>query len=123
MGGCQYLSGKGKINVLAYRTLPRSETELTKALAGVGPVSIAVDATSQAFHFYSSGIYQDAECSPGRATHAMLVIGYGAWKGVEYWLVKNSWGREWGEEGYMRIAKGDNMCGVLTHASFPIISV
>ena len=44
--------------------------------------------------------------------HAVVVVGYGTENGVDYWLIKNSWGTQWGEKGYMRIKRGVGMCGI-----------
>ena len=59
---------------------------------------------------------------PKDLTHAVLVVGYGTEDGKDYWLIKNSWGRGWGEEGYFRLARNaDNMCGVVSDASYPLV--
>lgn len=66
----------------------------------------------------------DFSCS-GQANHGVLVVGYGhdQNKNKDYWLVKNSWGKRWGEQGYVRMVRSDNndsgMCGILDNASYP----
>ncbi|XP_015282180.1 PREDICTED: cathepsin L1-like [Gekko japonicus] len=102
-----------------------SEEALEEAVAIYGPVSVAVDASSIHFQFYSSGVFSLPSCGES-LDHGMLVVGYGVsqygWDRQSYWLLKNSWGTEWGEEGYIQIAKGtNNICGVATAASFPIM--
>jgi len=65
---------------------------------------------------------REPQCDPGLLDHAVLAIGYGTVEGEgDYWLVKNSWGPGWGEEGYVRIAREeDNMCGVASQAAYPL---
>ncbi|KFQ79687.1 Cathepsin L1, partial [Phaethon lepturus] len=100
-----------------------SEAALEQAVAAVGPVSVAVDASSFQFHFYKSGIFSSMFCSQ-RVNHGMLAVGYGTSQehghNVSYWILKNSWSAAWGEQGYIRLLKGtDNHCGVANQASFP----
>ncbi|KAK7099250.1 hypothetical protein V1264_003422 [Littorina saxatilis] len=106
---------------VGFTDIPRDdETSLQSAVATVGPVSIAIDASRTTFHFYKSGVYYDAECSSTRLDHGVLAVGYGTSEGDDYWLVKNSWGAEWGLQGYIQMARNrDNACGVATQASYP----
>ena len=59
---------------------------------------------------YGGGIFSD--CRGSRADHAITVVGYGSENGQKFWLLKNSWGTGWGENGYMRILRGYSMCGI-----------
>ncbi|KAK7487831.1 hypothetical protein BaRGS_00020878 [Batillaria attramentaria] len=97
-----------------------SEDDLQQAVATVGPISIAIDASRSTFHFYKSGVYYDRECSSKKLDHGVLAVGYGTEQGEDYWLVKNSWGEQWGLQGYVMMARNrDNACGVATQASYP----
>jgi cathepsin L len=120
-----------------------NEAKLMAALATIGPVSIAIDASHESFQFYSAGtyytmlnlqwlcncqfpflgIYFEPECSSDDLDHGVLVVGYGKDKaGKDYWLVKNSWSEKWGDKGYIKIARNrKNHCGVATAASYPIV--
>lgn len=89
------------------------------------PISIAVDASSLSFQFYANGILNSG-CGTN-LNHAVLLVGYGEENGEKYWRVKNSWGKEWGEDGYIRLARQDTnkktngMCGLTKKASYPIL--
>jgi cathepsin L len=87
-----------------------------------GPVCVSVDASSYSFQLYKSGIFDDNTCSSIYLNHAIGCVGYGKLGDVEFWIVRNSWGKTWGEEGYMRIVKGYNRCGIATMACYPKIA-
>ncbi|KAJ9566278.1 hypothetical protein OSB04_002244 [Centaurea solstitialis] len=106
--------------ITGYEDVPANdELALLKAVS-MQPVSVAIDASG--FQFYSSGVFS-GPCST-KLDHAVTVVGYGTSKdGVKYWLVKNSWGRSWGEEGYIRIQRDveaeKGLCGIAMVASYP----
>ncbi|KAJ1524519.1 hypothetical protein ONE63_011012 [Megalurothrips usitatus] len=105
----------------------KTEKDLQHAVQTVGPVSIAIDASLWSFNHYSGGVYYDEQCGNTRydLDHGVLAVGFGSnsgWGSDDYWIVKNSWGAEWGENGYIRMARNKkNACGVATMASYPTL--
>jgi cathepsin F/cysteine peptidase B len=82
------------------------ETIISEWLAAVGPISVCLDATS--FQTYQGGIMTN--CISQQIDHCVLAVGYDFNFSPPYWIVKNSWGQWWGEDGYIRIAFGSNQC-------------
>ncbi|XP_057653629.1 procathepsin L-like [Diorhabda carinulata] len=77
-----------------------------------GPLSICLYVTAK-WRFYSSGVWYHNECSP-HSNHCVVIVGYGTENGNDYWLMKNSWGINWGQDGYIKVArnKHPNYCGI-----------
>uniref|UniRef100_A0A665U4C5 Cathepsin S-like n=1 Tax=Echeneis naucrates TaxID=173247 RepID=A0A665U4C5_ECHNA len=98
-----------------------NELVLKAALATIGPISVAIDASRPKFIFYRHGVYTDHKCSHD-VNHGVLAVGYGNERGHDYWLVKNSWGTNYGDEGYVKMARNrDNHCGIALYACYPIM--
>ena len=108
-----------KVATLSGHTdVPSGDEDALKTAVAIGPVSIAIEADKSVFQSYSSGILDSSACGTN-LDHGVLVVGYGADDGSDYWKVKNSWGTTWGEEGYIRIARGSNICGIASEPSYP----
>jgi len=91
------------------------EKALVAAVAQYGPVSICIDA-EHGFINYKSGVY-NGPCSSDllRQNHCVNIVGYNVEE--NYWLVRNTWGTRWGEDGYIRMAMGSNLCGITNEAT------
>lgn len=100
------------------------EAAMVEAVALYNPVSFAFEVTDD-FMMYKSGVYSSNSChkTPDKVNHAVLAVGYGEQNGLLYWIVKNSWGSNWGNNGYFLIERGKNMCGLAACASYPIPQV
>ena len=114
-GRCQYANASVAARFASYAQLtPGSERALAEALVAHGPLSVALNASPAAFQFYGGGILKDRTCTPQALNHAAVLVGYTR----AYWIVKNSWGTDWGLDGFVRIARNsNNMCGIATYAT------
>eukprot|EP00928_Gymnodinium_smaydae_P053276 TRINITY_DN37309_c0_g1_i1.p1 TRINITY_DN37309_c0_g1~~TRINITY_DN37309_c0_g1_i1.p1 ORF type:complete len:359 (-),score=47.94 TRINITY_DN37309_c0_g1_i1:138-1214(-) len=114
--------GVPKGAVVGYKTVTRfSSAALMDALASQ-PVSVGIDADADIFRHYKSGVLT-AKCG-FMLDHAVLAIGYGTDNGLDYFLVKNSWGRSWGESGYVRLSRDGwfgGECGIRTSPHYPVV--
>jgi cathepsin L len=120
---CVFKSGSVGATITGFTDVKSgSESALQSAVANIGPISVAIDASSLSFQFYSTGVYDDNECGNKQENldHGVTAVGYGTQDGKDYWLVKNSWDTTWGEDGYIQMSRNkDNQCGIATDASYP----
>lgn len=119
-GKCQANPSKVVTKLSGYYAIPvGNEVVLHNALTNVGPVAVGLDATAN-LQSYRSGILRDSSCNSQALNHAVLAVGYGNENGLDYYILKNSWGAGWGEAGYFRLEK-NNRCGIANMASYPIL--
>ena len=104
---CQTEGGAFKIS--GYVSVPHSDVDELAVAVTQQPIDIAVDAEN--WQLYSGGVFDDCGTN---LDHEVLLVGYTA----DYWIVKNSWSESWGEEGYIRLARG-NTCGLADDAYYP----
>lgn len=120
---CRVSEKKVKINIKGYGYVhcKGDENVLMKAVTEIGPIVVAMDIDHESFMRYSRGIYTESKCS--EVNHGALLVGYGTENGLDYWIVKNSFGERWGEKGYFRITRGEGKdCSIMTSPIYPIIS-
>lgn len=111
------------VTVVGFHDVPQNDAAQMTAAVSKGPVSIAIEADKSVFQLYSGGVFDSSSCGT-QLDHGVLVVGYGtdAGEGKDYFIVKNSWGASWGEQGYIRLAKemtGRGMCGMYESGSYP----
>ncbi|KAF7847062.1 hypothetical protein BT93_L3398 [Corymbia citriodora subsp. variegata] len=130
-----YKNGQGNCNETAasasvtkiddYYSIPVNERWIERSVSQQ-PVSVAVDGDSDDFKYYKGGIFS-GPCGK-KLSHAVLIVGYGRSDsdGKNYWLIKNSWGQQWGEKGYMRLQRSTGtyggICGIELSASHPYLN-
>ena len=96
-----------------------------KAAVAKQPVAVAIEADTKYFQSYSGGVLTSSSCGTS-LDHGVLAVGYGEENGQKYWLVKNSWGTSWGEQGYVKIGRSEStndagICGIAMDPSFPTV--
>lgn len=122
-GKCRYNPANVAATCTGYVDVKQGDEDaLQEAVATIGPVSVGIDAGHTSFQLYESGIYDEPDCSSTDLDHGVLAVGYGSDAGKDYWLVKNSWGLDWGNKGYIMMARNkSNQCGIATAASYPLV--
>jgi cathepsin L len=122
-GTCSYSASNSGATLGSFVNVNSGDEGDLQAKVFQGPVSVAIDASQSSFQFYSSGVYSDPNCSTSQLDHGVLTIGWGKTGGSNaqpYWIVKNSWGTGWGQNGFFWMARNDNnMCGIATMATLP----
>ncbi|XP_040184766.1 cathepsin F [Rana temporaria] len=120
--GCSFSTSKVSAYINNSVEIPKDETEIAAWLAQNGPISIALNAF--AMQFYRKGISHPFKiiCSPWFIDHAVLLVGYGDRNGTPFWAIKNSWGTDWGEQGYYYLYRGSGACGVNQMCSSAVVN-
>ncbi|ELP84181.1 cysteine proteinase 2 precursor, putative [Entamoeba invadens IP1] len=120
-GNCGVDLTKKFATIEGYKYITRKDNDALKSALVDGVVDVSIDASSPMFSLYKSGVYHDTKCKTSlfSLNHEIAAVGYGKLNGEEYWIVKNSWGTNWGESGYILMAMEGNTCGVTSEPIVP----
>ncbi|KAL6546116.1 putative cysteine protease rd21b [Orobanche gracilis] len=123
-GTCDnYRKNAHVVSIDSYEDVPENDEQALKKAVSHQPVSVAIEAGGRAFQLYQSGVFTGL-CGTD-LDHGVVAVGYGTENGKDYWIVKNSWGPSWGENGYIRLERNvanitTGKCGIAVEASYPI---
>jgi cathepsin F len=106
-GTCKFKAQTVAAKITGYNTISKNEQTIQTALVSTAPFSVCVDA--EEWSFYSGGVVTPSQC--GRSVdHCVQLIGYDATKTPGYWIVRNSWGTDWGLQGLIYLQMGSDTC-------------
>lgn len=120
---CQYNPSMKAADITDFRRIRvKSDDFLRDLVYSIGPLAVGVNSSLFTFLNYKEGVYSDPDCS-GNINHAMLLVGFGYdIRYGEYWILKNSFGKSWGELGYIKMSREiPNFCGIWNYVTFPFI--
>ncbi|KAK8888635.1 hypothetical protein M9Y10_033367 [Tritrichomonas musculus] len=120
-GECQFDDLPHVGSISTYVNIIEGDENDLEAKVQIGPVAVAIDASNWSFQLYNSGIYDEPNCISSKLDHGVGCVGYGSEDGTKYWIVRNSWGTSWGENGYIRMIWKDNQCGIASMACIPSV--
>jgi len=118
-GTCKYDASKVKAKVSTYGYVDTTVDAIKTAIYNNGMVSAALNANKM--QTYVSGVISADGCPSSMIDHAIDLIGWGKQGDVEYWIIRNSWGSSWGENGYCRMVAGKNACGVESYPMYATV--
>jgi cathepsin L len=117
---CKYNAANKGSTLAKYSNVQEGSEDSLQNSVNSGPTSVAIDASHSSFQMYSSGVYYEPDCSSDQLDHGVLAVGWGTSGSDDYWIVKNSWGEDWGNAGYIWMSRNkNNNCGIATMATLP----
>ncbi|XP_002977181.2 ervatamin-B [Selaginella moellendorffii] len=123
VGSCNANKAKNKVaEITGFKVVTEDSADALMKAVSKTPVTVSICGSDENFQNYKSGILS-GKCDDS-LDHGVLLIGYGTEGGMPYWIIKNSWGTSWGEDGFMKIERkdGDGMCGMNGDSSYPTTS-
>eukprot|EP01090_Pellita_catalonica_P005829 TRINITY_DN16050_c0_g1_i1.p1 TRINITY_DN16050_c0_g1~~TRINITY_DN16050_c0_g1_i1.p1 ORF type:complete len:317 (+),score=48.05 TRINITY_DN16050_c0_g1_i1:16-966(+) len=108
-----------KISSWTYVTQSNSASQMMNYLYNKGPLSVCVDASS--WQYYNGGIITTSDGCGDSLDHCVMITGYGTSSGTEFWWVRNSWGTDWGQNGYLQVQRGADVCGISDEVTSAIV--
>lgn len=121
---CTADAEKGKVTVTNFVNVLPHDADQLKVAVKLGPVAASITTSNKVFQFYKGGVITTPDCSKleSPVDSAVTIVGFGhdTHLKVDYWLIKNSWGKTWGDEGFARLAIDDNgpgICNIQTECS------
>jgi len=119
-GSCKFNATDIELSISTYQSIPKNETALQENLVSLGPLSICLAASR--WQDYTSGVMTPTECclfGICELDHCVQLVGYNTTG--NYWTVRNSWGTDWGIDGYIQLEMGHNTCGLLDEVTWPSV--
>ncbi|XP_053305666.1 cathepsin W-like [Spea bombifrons] len=104
--------------IAGFKMLSQNEAAMAKYLAHEGTVTVVVNKAP--LKLYQKGVIHQPNCNKIHGDHVALIVGYGNGNSKPYWILKNSWGIDWGEKGYYRLYRGENICGI---NKYPLVAL
>jgi len=108
-GSCNFQSSDIVAHISSFTTIG-SEQQAQSYLTSNGPLSVCVDASS--WQYYNGGIITTSSDCGTSLDHCVMITGYGVQDGTNYWWVRNSWGTDWGQSGYLQVQSMQDVCGI-----------
>jgi C1A family cysteine protease len=123
-GSCQFSKSKGVGAVSAHKDVARSNKAALEEAVSQTVVSVAIEADQKIFQSYHTGVIKASAGCGTRLDHGVAVVGYGTESGSDYWIVRNSWGPSWGDQGYVKLERvdGNGVCGVQMQPVYPTVA-
>lgn len=115
---------RSEVKVYGYASIAPNQEAMKAALHQFGPLYASINGMPKSFNFYSEGVYMDPECDASGTNHAIVIVGYGTDRRskLDYWIAKNSFSSQWGESGYIRLVRNNNVtCGIDSTPAYPLL--